>query len=228
VKYIQIQKQAILERIKLFKTGKLYLEIGGKFMIDQHASRALPGFDPYVKKTIFKELAPMATILFCINYPDIINDRQLSSEALSYGRTIIRMLQEIEKNLTIKPQIVINRIPKNQSLDPKAIELITTLKNQKYTVIHRYEITGYPESVEKILSPEGFGSDEYAQCDSKLVLVTGAASNSGKMSTCMGQVYLDHLQGKESGYAKYETFPIWNLPLEHPINLAYEAATIDI
>nr|MDD3719996.1 DUF1846 family protein [Candidatus Gracilibacteria bacterium] len=225
-KYIKLQSEKILERILKFN-GKLYLEIGGKFMFDAHASRVLPGFKPESKKIIFESFKNQADILFCVNSDDIINNRQITNENINYNKHIKESINDIEKNIGIKPKIVINKIDLN--LDLTKIE-----KFQKefvtfgYEVFKRYKIEGYPKNVTKILSKDGYGKDEYIKTSKNLILVTGIASNSGKMSTCLGQLYLDNINGVNSGYAKYETFPVWNLDINHPINLAYEAATADI
>ncbi|HVX92697.1 MAG TPA: DUF1846 domain-containing protein [Candidatus Dojkabacteria bacterium] len=224
-KYIELQSQAIEERVKKFSKGKLYLEIGGKFLFDPHAQRVLPGFNPYSKVLIFKNINIDFDLIFCINAQDIVSNRMLSNKWISYMDYILKMLKDFEATLGKKPQLSINLISKeNENLIESAI---TQLDRLGYKIYKRYKIDGYPQS-NKVLSKQGYGKDDYIHTDNNLVLVVGAASNSGKMSTCLGQIYLDSLNGKDSGYAKYETFPIWNLELNHPINLAYEAATIDI
>jgi len=200
------------------------MEIWWKFLYDAHASRVLPWFFPDTKKRIFSDLLQDSTILFCINSLDVIANRQLSNEDIDYQDYVIAMLIDIKKLLWVKAKVVVNRIQKQQWEIEK---FISDLKNKWYEVFKRYEIKWYPD-VNKVLSKDWFGQDEYIRCESPLVLVTWAASNSGKMSACMWQLYLDHARGVESGYAKYETFPMWNLDLNHPINLAYEAATADI
>ncbi len=224
-KYIELQSNAIKERVGKFHKGKLYLEIGGKFLFDPHAQRVLPGFNPYSKVLIFKHLDINFDLIFCINAKDIVGNRMLSNKWISYMDYVLQMLKDFEDTLGKKPQISINLISKeNESLIEEAIKRLEKLD---YKISKRYQIEGYPKS-NKVLSKQGYGTDDYIHTESNLVLVVGAASNSGKMSTCLGQIYLDSLNGKDSGYAKYETFPIWNLELNHPINLAYEAATIDI
>lgn len=225
-KYFDIQKKKILERIDHFKNGRLYLEIGGKFLFDAHASRVLPGFKPTVKKKIFASLKDHADLFFCVDYDDIVNNRQLSNKKESFLISSLKMAQGIELELEIKPDIVINMCPreKHESIE----KFVNKARGVGYKVFFRHRIEGYPHNTEKILSKDGFGIDDYIHNGKPLVLVTGAASNSGKLSTCIGQIYLDHINGINSGYAKFETFPIWNLPLRHPVNLAYEAATADI
>lgn len=225
-KYIRLQKDKIIERISNF-TGRLYLEIGGKFMYDAHASRVLPGFIPETKKIIFSSLKDQAEVLFCINGEDITGNRQLTNQDISYPDYVLSMLEQIEEQIGLIPHVVINKLTHN-NIPQEITDFEKLLQKKGYQTRKRYIIKGYPEDTDHILSPEGFGKDEHITITKNLVLVTGAASNSGKMSTCLGQIYLDHLQDVKSGYAKYETFPIWNLPLHHPINLAYEAATVYI
>ena len=224
-KYIQLQAEAIKDRIDKF-SGKLYLEIGGKFLYDPHAARVLPWFYPDSKKRIFKSLAKNTDVIFCVNAKDIKKNRMLSSKWESYMDVCIDMIQKIIQKLWITPYIAINRVKKKNIEFAKDFQkMLKKLNLESYL---RYEINGYPEDVESVLSQDGYGSDEYIPCTKELVLVVWAASSSWKMSTCLWQIYQDHYKWIESGYAKYETFPIWNLHLEHPVNLAYEAATADI
>lgn len=225
-KYFKLQRDAIIDRISKFQHGRLYLEIGGKFLFDPHAARVLPGFDAQIKQKIFADLINHTAILFCVDWQGIVSDRQLKNTEESYQKSIFDMLKEIEKNLKIKPIVMINRC--RRSANEEVESFIAQLRSKKYEVYKRYYIAGYPENVKEILSEDGFGKDDYVPLDKKLVLVTGAASNSGKLSTCLGQVFHDNQNGLISGYAKYELFPIWNLPLDHPVNLAYEASTVDI
>lgn len=225
-KYVDLQKNQILERISNFN-GRLYLEIGGKFMTDPHASRVLPWFDPKSKKNIFSNLKDQAEVLFCVNADDIINNRQLANIEMDYAEYVERMIKNIEREIWLKPHIVINKINISQDFD-KILEFERSFQKKNYRVWERYMIIWYPHNTETILSENGFGNDDHIPLTKNLILVTWAASNSGKMSTCLGQIYMDHQIDIKSGYAKYETFPIWNLPLEHPVNLAYEAATADI
>lgn len=225
-KYFQLQKEEILKRTDKFSNGRLYLEIGGKLLWDPHGARVLPGFDPKVKVELFKELSSEAELLFCVDAKDMDEDRQLYSEHKPYLEATYELIQSFEEEMGLKAKIVINKITgKEGRLFDKFIEYYT---NIGYEVYKRYFIKGYPDDTKHVLSEEGYGKDDYIPVKKKLILVTGAASGSGKMSTCLGQVYQETKDGLNSGYAKYETFPIWNLPLEHPINLAYEAATADI
>jgi uncharacterized protein (UPF0371 family) len=226
VKYYREQKNAILKRVQEFQNGRLYLEIGGKFLHDPHAARVLPGFDSKIKQKIFADLKDIAEIIFAVDAQAIISNRQLKSIEESYVESTDKMISEIEENLNIKPIIVLNRC---SELEDKVItDFIRSKKKKGYAVYKRYLIEGYPKSTDLILSDRGFGKDDYIELKKNLILVTGAASNSGKLSTCLGQIYLDQQKLIFSGYSKYELFPIWNLPLNHPVNLAYEAATADI
>lgn len=226
-KYIKLQKEKILDRIANFGGGRLYLEIGGKFMYDAHAARVLPWFDPESKKQIFASLKDQAEVLFCVNANDILSNRQLSNKDIDYKDYVYQMIRLIEKNTGIKPHIVINNIDIIDRFDI-ILEFEKDFQRKQYRVRERYKIQGYPHNMDTILSEDGFGHDDHIPITKNLVLVTWAASSSGKMSTCLGQIYNDHQIDIKSGYAKYETFPIRNIPLEHPINLAYEAATVDI
>lgn len=226
-KYIRLQKEKILDRIANFSWGRLYLEIGGKFMYDAHAARVLPGFDPESKKEIFTSLKSQAEILFCVNANDILSNRQLSNKDIDYKEYVYQMVRIIEKNTGIKPHIVINNIDIGNMFDV-ILEFEKDFQRKQYRVRERYKITWYPYNTDTILSEDGFGNDDHIPLTKNLILVTWAASSSGKMSTCLGQIYNDHQIDVKSGYAKYETFPVRNLPFNHPVNLAYEAATVDI
>ena len=226
IKYHDTQRDKILERIDKFKEGRLYLEIGGKFLYDPHAARVLPGFNPRVKADIFVSLKSLIEIIFCINAEDLRTNRQLKSSSQPYTESVLEMLKEVEEKIGIKPQVSINLC--DRQMKDKAYEFEDKLDSLGYKTAKRFKIDGYPNDTDNILSDDGYGFDEYIETNKNLVLVIGAASNSGKMSTCLGQIYHDTQRGQNSGYAKYETFPIWTLPLNHPINLAYEAATADI
>jgi uncharacterized protein (UPF0371 family) len=221
-KYFQLQSAGITERLSKFN-GKLYLEIGGKFIKDEHAARVLPGFNPGVKIDIIKNLAVPFEVMFCMSSKDI-QERRVWKNNESYEETVLKRLNEIAEIGFPRPSIVINLFQE----EPKTRSFEKVLLAKGYQVYRRYYIEGYPSNLDLISSEKGFGRDEYVSTSKSLVIVVGAGSQSGKMSTCLGQVYHDTLHHIDAGYAKYETFPIWNLPLEHPVNLAYEAATADI
>lgn len=224
-KYVAKQTKAILDRISKFK-NRLYLEIWGKFLYDSHASRVLPGFFPDSKKRIFLNLKDKAEIIFCLNARDLASNRQLSSEDIDYGDYCLKMISDIEKEIWIRPKISINRVSLDNEIESRKYK--DRLQKLGYRAYLRNEIVGYPTDVDYVLSEKWYGNDEYINVEKDLVLVTWAASSSGKMSTCLWQIYIEQTMWHESWYAKYETFPIWNLPLDHPVNLAYEAATADI
>jgi len=227
-KYVAAQTAAIAARVAKFDGGKLYLEVGGKFLFDAHASRVLPGFEPTAKQQIFQQLGGQLAVIFCVNHDDIVGNRQLGSVASEYAAQTLKMVRDIADTLAVQPQIAINLCPLDAPLAPAVADYRERASAAGFATALRYRIAGYPQATAHIASSAGYGADDYIATDAPLVLVLGAASNSGKLSTCLGQIYHDHQRGEVSGYAKYETFPIWDLPLEHPINLAYEAATADI
>lgn len=223
--YHNLQGKSILKRVEKFSKGRLYLEVGGKFLNDAHASRVLPGFDAKAKIDIFKDFEKNMEILFCVNANDIANNRKLYNFNQGYIKSTIELINTFKKTFKSEILIAINLVEEENFVYAK--EYKEYMAKLGFRAFFRYVIPGYPKS-DKVLSLQGYGQDEYVQVSKPLILVTGPASGSGKMSTCLGQIYLESLQDMSSGYAKYETFPIWNLPLEHPINLAYEAATADI
>jgi uncharacterized protein (UPF0371 family) len=225
-KYKKLQKEKINERIQKFSQGKLYLEIGGKFLYDSHAQRILPGYEVDTKKQLFFDLKDKMDILFCVDANDIQKNRQLKNTNETYAEVSLEMMDEIKEKLKITVSVVINLC--NGVNRESIVKFENDVNERGYRVYKRYFVDGYPNDIQKILSKDGYGKDDHFQTEKRLILVTGAASNSGKMSTCLGQIYLDHTKGQDSGYAKFETFPVWNLPLKHPINLAYEAATADV
>lgn len=226
--YKESQIKDILNRLNNTSSGHLYLEIGGKLFFDPHAARVLPGFDPKVKVDILKSLNTNFDIIFCMNYDDILSNRQLNNRKEDYVESSLNIVKNIQEVFNITPKICINNVKFEQENKEKFINSLKYIYSQNPNIFLRNYISGYPDNVQKILSPEGFGRDDNIPLENKLVIVTGSASNSGKLSTCLGMVYKDSTLGLNSNYAKYETFPIWNLPLKHPVNLAYEAATADI
>ena len=221
-KYIKIQSKKIKERFKLF--DKLYLEIGGKLFDDHHAARVLPGFEPDVKINMFKELKNDLEIIFCINANDIEKNKTRAEYGITYDIEVMRLIDNLVKLGFFINSVVIT-LYNNQSgvsnfrnkLDRHGIK----------TYIHRYT-KGYPSDVDTIVSEEGYGVNDYIETTKKLVLVNAPGPGSGKLATCLSQLYHEHKRGVNAGYAKFETFPVWNLPLKHPVNVAYEAATADL
>lgn len=226
--YKRLQTEEILKRLNNISSGHLYLEIGGKLFNDPHAARVLPGFDTKVKVQILKDLNTPFDIIFCMNYADILSDRQLNNHREKYIDASLDIMNDLQNTFGVAPHISINNTKLEEDKKEEFLAAVKYIYAKNPNIYFRYYIDGYPENTEKILSPEGFGKDSNIPVQNKLVIVTGSASNSGKLSTCLGMVYKDSVLGMKSDYAKYETFPIWNLPLEHPVNLAYEAATADI
>ncbi len=226
--YIEKQTQAILDRMVSF-SWSLYLEIGGHFLIDHHATRVLPWYIADSKAQIFKKLSEHTTlnILFCINAKDIVRDRQFSQKYISFEKHLLQELISCESTLNIKPQIIVTMLD-HDFIPPHIRECEDKLKSLWYTIYHKYLINNYPTNTDFILSNNGYGKDDHIPVSSWITLVSACGSNSWKLWTCLSQLYLDHQKNIQSNYAKYETFPIRNLPLNHPINLAYEAATADI
>ncbi len=222
-KYLNEQRNSILERVKLFG-NKLYLEFGGKLMFDYHAARVLPGYDPNVKMRLLQKLSDSADIILCIYAGDIERKKVRADFGITYDADALKLIDDLRDwGISIRA-VVITRF-ENQ---PAASIFKNKLERQNVKVYtHRYT-KGYPTDVDLVVSDEGYGANEYIETKSPLVVVTGPGPGSGKMATCLSQVYHEHRRGIGSGYAKFETFPIWNIPLKHPVNIAYEAATADI
>ena len=220
--YVKIQSEKIRERFGLF--DKLYLEIGGKLFEDTHAARVLPGFDPSAKIDMFLELKNDLEIIFCINAGDIERNKTRSDYGITYDTEIIRLIENSKKKGFYVNSVVIT-LYNNQ---PSINKFIKKLERHKIKIyIHRYT-KGYPTDIDTIVSKEGYGANPYIETTKPLVLVNAPGPGSGKLATCLSQLYHEHQKGINAGYAKFETFPVWDLPLKHPINLAYEAATADL
>lgn len=221
-KYIKLQSEKILERISHF--DKLYLEFGGKLFDDGHASRVLPGFLPDSKLRMLDSIKEKIEIIITINSNDIENNKIRGDNEISYDTESIRLKQAFEKRGFKVNSIVLTQFA-NQD---KAIRFEKYLDNLSINHYRTYDIKGYPNNIDLILSKDGFGKNDYIVTDRPLVVITGPGPGSGKMATCLSQMYLDNEKGKRSSYAKFETFPIWNLGLMHPVNMAYEAATANL
>jgi len=222
-KYIGEQTEAILEKVKRFE-NKLYLEFGGKLLFDFHAARVLPGYEPNVKMRLLKGLKDEADILLCIYAGDIERKKIRADFGITYDSDALKLIDDLRDWDINVLGVVITRFD-NQ---PAAMAFKNKLERRNIKVYtHRYT-KGYPTDVELIVSDEGYGANDYIETEKPLVIVTGPGPGSGKLATCLSQVYHDYRRGIKSGYAKFETFPIWNLPLKHPVNVAYEAATADI
>ena len=221
--YIEKQTKYIKERISLFG-DKLYLEFGGKIFDDYHASRVLPGFAPDNKIKLLLEFRDICEILFCINASDIENNKIRADHGITYDLEILRLIDSIRALGLLVNNVVITQYNSQHAADVFRSKLE---KRGIKTYLH-YPIPGYPANVELIVSEKGYGSNEFVETTRPLVVVTAPGPCSGKMATCLSQLYHENLRGVKAGYAKFETFPIWNLPLRHPVNLAYEAATADL
>lgn len=221
--YIKKQSEQIRERIKKFG-GKLYLEFGGKLFDDYHASRVLPGFKPDSKLQMLRNIASQVELVIVINASDIENNKVRRDLGITYDRDVLRLIDNFRSIGLFVGSVVIARY----SGQPAALAFKERLINLGVKVYMHYPIEGYPYNIPHIVSDEGFGKNEYIETERPLVVITAPGPGSGKMATCLSQLYHDNLRGIKAGYAKFETFPVWNLALKHPVNLAYEAATADL
>lgn len=221
--YMKKQKEHILERISKFN-GKLYLEFGGKLFDDYHASRVLPGFEPDAKIRLLRSMSDQAEIVFCISAGNIEKNKIRADLGISYDQDLLRQISMVRQMGIEVNSVVITRYAGQAAADQFKNKL-DALGIRNY--IHR-PIEGYPVSVDHIVSDAGYGANPYIETTKPLVVVTAPGPGSGKLATCLSQVYHEYRRGVMAGYGKYETFPIWNLPLKHPVNLAYEAATADL
>ncbi len=222
-KYLKLQSEHILKRIAQFD-NKLYLEFGGKLFDDFHASRVLPGFAPDSKIKMLKELSDKAEVVIVISAGDIEKSKVRGDLGITYDLDVLRLIDAFREIGIYVGSVVISQYA-GQAVVDKFKKKLESLNIKVY--IH-YSIAGYPSNVPLIVSDEGYGRNDYIETTRPLVVVTAPGPGSGKMATCLSQMYHDYKRGIKSGYAKFETFPIWNLPLKHPVNLAYEAATADL
>ena len=222
-KYLKIQSERIKERISHFE-GKLYLEFGGKLFDDYHASRVLPGFEPDSKLRMLLQLQNEAEVVIAINAEDIERNKKREDLGITYDEDVLRLIGSFrDRGLTVS-SVVITRYSHSQAVS----QFKQRLERKKIKVYRHYSIEGYPNNVPLIVSDKGYGKNEYIETTRPLVIVTAPGPGSGKMATCLSQLYHENKRGIKAGYAKFETFPVWNLPLKHPVNLAYEAATADL
>lgn len=222
-KYLKIQSEHIRERITHFG-NKLYLELGGKLFDDHHASRVLPGFEPDSKLRMFSQLSDKAEIVIVISAKDIEKNKIRNDLGITYDMDVLRLREEFMNRGFLVSSVVITHYNGQNSADAFRRKL-ERMGIKSY--IH-YTIEGYPNNVALIDSDEGFGKNDYVETTRPLVIVTAPGPGSGKMAVCLSQLYNEHKHGHKAGYAKFETFPVWNLPLKHPVNIAYEAATADL
>jgi uncharacterized protein (UPF0371 family) len=222
-KYLEQQTQSILERVERFG-NKLYLEFGGKLIWDYHAARVLPGFDPNAKMHLLQGLKDRADLILCIYAGDIERKKIRADFGITYDADALKLIDDLHDwGLPVRG-VVITRFEDQ----PAALQFKNKLERRDVRVCTHRPIPGYPADVERIVGPEGYGKNDFIETTKPLVVVTGPGPNSGKLSTCLSQLYHERQRGLTAGYAKFETFPIWNLPLDHPVNIAYEAATVDI
>ncbi len=222
-KYLKMQSEHILERIAKFG-GKLYLEFGGKLFDDFHASRVLPGFAPDSKIRMLSQLKDQAEVVIAINAADIEKNKVRGDIGITYDLDVLRLIDAFRDFGLFVGSVVMTRY----TGQPSADLFKRRLESLGIPVYKHYPIEGYPSNIKKIVSDEGYGANEYIKTQRELVVVTAPGPGSGKMATCLSQLYHEHKRGVAAGYAKFETFPIWNIPLKHPVNLAYEAATADL
>ena len=222
-KYLKMQSEHIRQRIAQFG-DKLYLEFGGKLFDDYHASRVLPGFKPDSKLQMLLQLKDEAEIVIVINSDDIEKNKVRGDLGITYDVDVIRLFNVFTKIGLYVSTVVLTRYEGQ----PTADAFQKRLEALGIKVCHHYRIKGYPSDIQHIISDEGFGKNEYIETSRRLVVITAPGPGSGKMATCLSQLYHEHKRGLNAGYAKFETFPIWNLPLRHPVNIAYEAATSDL
>ena len=222
-KYLQTQAEHIRRRIEQFG-GKLYLEFGGKLYDDNHASRVLPGFQPDSKLRMLLQIKEQVEMVIAINAADIEKNKVRGDLGITYDRDVIRLLDVFRGLGLYVSSVVLTRY--NEQPAVKAFQ--ARLESLGVKVYHHYAIAGYPSDIAHVVSDEGYGKNDYIETTRELVVVTAPGPGSGKLATCLSQLYHEHKRGVQAGYAKFETFPVWNLPLNHPVNLAYEAATADL
>ena len=222
-KYLRTQSAHIRERIAQFG-GKLYLEFGGKLYDDNHAARVLPGFQPDSKLRMLLQIKEQVEIIIAINAGDIEKNKTRGDLGITYDRDVIRLINIFRDFGLYVSSVVLTRF--HDQVMAKAFQ--SRLETMGVKVYHHYDIAGYPADTAHVVSAEGFGRNDYIETTRELVVVTAPGPGSGKLATCLSQLYHEHLRGRKAGYAKFETFPVWNLSLNHPVNLAYEAATADL
>ncbi|MCI6288125.1 MAG: DUF1846 domain-containing protein, partial [Lentisphaeria bacterium] len=221
--YLKQQSAEILNRASKFD-NKLYLEFGGKLAYDFHAARILPGFDPNVKLQLLQKLKDKIEVVICIYAGDIERKKIRADFGIAYDADTLRIIDNLRDwDIEVK-SVVVTRYDDH----PAVNNFINKLERRGIRVYRHKTIKGYPADVDLIVSDAGYGANEYIESEKPIVIVTGPGPSSGKMATCLSQVYHEHKRGIAAGYAKFETFPVWNLSLNHPVNIAYEAATADI
>ena len=221
-KYLEEQSKYILERINSY--DKFYLEFGGKLFDDLHAKRVLPGFDENAKIKLLHTLREKVEVIICLYAGDIEKNKIRGDFGITYDMEVLRLIDDLRSQGLLVNSVVITRY-NNQ---PSAEVFVHKLERRNIKVYIHRETKGYPTDVETIVSEEGYGQNPYIETSRQLVVLTAPGPNSGKLSTCLNQLYHEHQRGKTAGYSKFETFPVWDIPLKHPLNIAYEAATVDL
>lgn len=221
-KYLEEQSKYILERVNNY--DKLYLEFGGKLISDLHAKRVLPGFDENAKVKLLEKLADKAEVIICLYAADIERNKIRGDFGITYDMDVLRLIDDLrDRSLTVN-SVVITRYDDQ----PSAAAFITKLERRGIKVYKHRATKGYPTDVDMIVSDEGYGKNSYIKTTKPIVVITAPGPGSGKLATCLSQMYHEYKRGKATGYSKFETFPVWNMPLKHPLNIAYEAATVDL
>ncbi|AKK12141.1 DUF1846 domain-containing protein [Corynebacterium uterequi] len=223
-KYITLQSEHISARRQEIG-GKLYLEMGGKLFDDHHASRVLPGFTPDNKIAMLENISDDVEIIVCLNARDLERGKVRADLGITYDEDVLRLIDVFRDRGFLVNNVVMTQF---EDANQRAWEFKARLEHLGLNVARHYIIDGYPSNVDKIVSAEGLGRNDWVKTSRDLIIVTAPGPGSGKLATCLSQVYQDNQRGIKAGYAKFETFPVWNLPLEHPVNLAYEAATVDL
>ena len=220
--FLKLQAKKIAERVQQF--DKLYLEVGGKIVDDLHAARVLPGFDPQSKIKVLEQLRDQIEVIVCVSTIDLLRHKTRDDHGLSYAEEALRII-----NFFRQRGFVVNNLVLTLCDDVSSVQdFVDWFERNNLTVAIHSRTKGYPHDVDKVVSAAGYGKNSFIQTDHPVVVVTAPGPSSGKMATCLSQIYHEFLRGNRVGYAKYETFPVWNLPPDHPVNLAYEAATLDI
>lgn len=221
-KYLALQAQAIIERVKRF--DKLYLEVGGKIADDLHAARVLPGFDPGAKIKVLQQLGDRLEVVLCVSAPALLDGKTRGDSGLDYMAESLRLVDYFRQQHFQINNVVITLCEDRQ----KVLNYIQQFEAQGLTVHVHTKTAGYPHDVTRIVSVDGYGQNSFVITTQPIVVIAAPGPASGKMATALSQIYHEHQRGRSAGYAKYETFPVWNLPLDHPVNIAYEAATLDL
>ena len=221
--YLELQSKEIIERAKKFD-NRLYLEFGGKLSFDMHAARVLPGYDPNVKLQLLQKLKDQIEVVICVYAGDIERKKMRADFGIAYDEDTMRIIDGLRSRGIQFNSVVVTRYEDH----PAVNNFIHKLERRGIKVYRHKGIKGYPADVDRIASDEGYGSNEYIESTRPIIVMTGPGPGSGKMATCLSQVYHEHKRGVAAGYAKFETFPVWNLAQNHPVNIAYEAATADL